>query len=466
MANNRLHTRQKTDDRPNWKDYQADLKKTAAKNRFIKTLPKYVIVVLLLPVIIYGLMDSVGQNREQYAPAPENQTSEKKAGPRSADVIHFDKRDVRNLVERSAFLNLQNKSFDYDINGERFRVDTSLDVSLQNFILEKMDRSTARYIAIVTIDPSTGRIISMAGFDKSDPSGNPCVDTTFPAASIFKIVTAAAAIEKCGLNPESKLAYNGDKHTLYKSQLKELTTRYTNRITFQDSFAQSVNPVFGKIGTLYLGKPILETYASSFGFNREIEFDLPLPSSLFSISDEPYQWAEIASGFNRTTTITPLHGALMVSALINQGKLIEPTIVDRITDETGKPVYRRGLVKINQVITPRTTKVLNLLMQETIRSGTCKKAFRGFSKDKTLSMLTIGGKTGSIDNTEHDARYDWFVGFAKEKDGSREIGLSVFVAHEKYIGIRASYYARMVIQHYFQDYFAQNRDGTLDGEQS
>ncbi|MFC1516684.1 penicillin-binding transpeptidase domain-containing protein [Thermodesulfobacteriota bacterium] len=463
---NKHQTHQKTGGRPNWRDYQASLKQSAANKRPARTLLKTALLFLLLPALVYGIIDRIGQNQETYTSAREHPTSGERADTHDADETLFDKRDIRNLLDKSTFINLRDKSFDFDINGQRFRVDTSLDIPLQNFVIKKMDPSTSRYIAIVAIDPSTGKILSMAGFDKSNPTGNPCVDYIFPAASVFKIVTAAAAIEKCGLNPKSKLAYNGSKHTLYKSQLKDQTNKYTNRITFKDSFAQSVNPVFGKIGTLYLGKPVLEAYASSFGFNRKIEFELPVPASFFSISDEPYEWAEIASGFNRTTTITPLHGALIASTLLNQGRLIEPTIVDQIVDDKGQPVYRSRSAAAHQVITPRASDFLNDLMEETIRTGTSKKAFKGFQRDRTLSRLDIGGKTGSIYNETHDSRYDWFVGFAKEKKGSKEIALSVFVAHEKYIGIRSSSYARMIIKHYFQNHFAKTQDKAVAGKRS
>ena len=463
---NRQRPHQKAGGRPNWRDYQANLKEAAAKNRRNRTVPKIALLLLLLPVLVYGIMDRVGQNPETFSPAREHRASGERASTLDTGETLFDKRDIRNLLDSGAFVNLQDKSFDHDINGRHFRIDTSLDIPLQNFIMKKMDHSTSRYIAIVAIDPNTGKILSMAGFDKSNPDGNPCIDGMFPAASIFKIVTAAAAVEKCGLNATSRLAYNGNKHTLYKSQLKDRTNKYTNRITFKDSFAQSVNPVFGKIGALYLGKPVLEAYASSFGFNRKIEFELPVSASFFSISDEPYEWAEIASGFNRTTTITPLHGALIASTLVNQGKLIEPTIVLQIVDDNGHPFYRSRSVPVHQVITPGTSDVLNDLMKETIRTGTSKKAFKGFQKDRTLSRLDIGGKTGSIYNDTHDARYDWFVGFAKEKKGTEEIALSVLVAHEKYIGVRASYYARMIIEYYFQNYFSQAKDKSAAGNRS
>ena len=145
----------------------------------------------------------------------------------------------------------------------------------------------------------------------------------------------------------------------------------------------------------------------------------------------------------------------MAAAILNEGRLIEPTIVNQITDEEGQILYRSQSATINQVITPEASKVVNRLMGTTIRSGTCKKTFRGYKRNKILSKLNIGGKTGSIDNNSHDVRYDWFVGFAEEKEGPGKIAISVIVAHEKYIGIRASQYARMVITQYFQNYFSK-----------
>jgi cell division protein FtsI/penicillin-binding protein 2 len=377
-------------------------------------------------------------------------------GARLNDGKLIDKSQVRDLLKSLSFVNLKHKSFDFFSDGHKFRIDTSLDINLQKFLIKKLDLDTSRYIGIVCMDPVTGTVLSMVGFDKTDPSNNPCVDSRFPAASVFKIVTASAVVEKCGFQPGSKLSYNGRKHTLYKSQLKDRRNRYTNRITFRDSFAQSVNPVFGKIGAHYLGKNTLEKYAEAFDFNKDIDFEIEIAPSFVNLSDEPYQWAEVACGFNNKTKISPLHGAMMASAIINQGSIMEPTVVDQIMNEKGEIIYRNRLVTINQAITPKASNVLNQLMATTIRSGTGKKAFRGYRKDKILSKLNIGGKTGSIDNKSHDARYDWFVGFAEQKDGPQKIAVSVIVAHEKYIGRRASYYARIAIKKYFLHYFEKN----------
>jgi peptidoglycan glycosyltransferase len=108
------------------------------------------------------------------------------------------------------------------------------------------------------------------------------------------------------------------------------------------------------------------------------------------------------------------------------------------------------------VISPATSRVIYDLMEATIRYGTSSKVFRGYRKDPVLSKLNIGGKTGSIYDNSHELRYDWFVGFADVKNGGRQLAVAVVVAHEKYIGTRASQYARMAIEKYFTDFFKKD----------
>jgi peptidoglycan glycosyltransferase len=454
MIPQKPNTKQAALERPGWRAYQDNLKWAAAKKRLINKAIKLSTLVIVVIVSAYEIFGGLGG--KSFSHLLGDYFSSSHDNPKEARLNYgklIDKSNARDLLKNISFVNLKNKSFDFFSNGRKFRIDTSLDIELQEFLIKKLDLDTSRYIGIVCMDPATGKVLSMVGFDKTDPSNNPCVESKFPAASIFKIVTASAVVEKCGFQPGSKLSYNGRKHTLYKSQLKERRNRYTNRITFRDSFAQSVNPVFGKIGAHYLGKNTLEKYAEAFDFNKTIDFEIEIAPSFVDLSDEPYQWAEVACGFNNKTKMSPLHGAMMASAIINQGSIMEPTVVDQIIDEKGKIIYRNRLVTINQAITPKASNILNQLMAATIRSGTGKKAFRGYRKDKILSKLNIGGKTGSIDNKSHDARYDWFVGFAEQKDGPQKIAVSVIVAHEKYIGLRASYYARIAIKKYFLNYF-------------
>jgi cell division protein FtsI/penicillin-binding protein 2 len=105
-----------------------------------------------------------------------------------------------------------------------------------------------------------------------------------------------------------------------------------------------------------------------------------------------------------------------------------------------------------------TVATLQRLMETTVRSGTGRKVFRSRRRDKVLSKLVIGGKTGSIYNRAHDARFDWFAGYAREKKGTASLAVAVVVAHEEFIGRRAGEYARLAFRHYFEEHFARQEE--------
>ncbi len=441
--------------RSNWRNYQMGLQRSAANRRSFRTRIKYTVVFITLMLGLYTVIGGFGgmacQQKQGMGPV-----SFKIHQPPPEPVPKvMVKKQVRSLLETKPVVNLKQKSFDIVYEGQNLNVETSLEMPLQRFIIDHLQTDTSRYIGIVAMEPTTGKILAMVSFDKNDSANNLCIDSRFPAASVFKIVTAAAAIEKYNFDSATPMTYNGRKYTLYKSQLKETNNKWTRKIMFKDSFAQSINPVFGKIGSLYLGKSALEKYGQAFGFNDQINFELQMTPSTLSVSDDPYQLAEIASGFNRRTRISPIHGAMMVSAVMNQGNLVEPTIIDQIVDESGTVLYKGQSTTIRQTIKPQASRIMHRLMAETIKSGTGRKIFKGFRRDKTLSRLNIGGKTGSIHNESHETRFDWFVGFAEDRNGSEKLVLSVVVGHEKYIGIRAGKYAQMAMKEYFKNYFTE-----------
>lgn len=444
---------------PGWKAYQEHLRQNRRKvgrKRLNRRRLATGGVLILLMAAIWGL-SSIGSEGRTDPPEAETAPARK-----ASDTQLIAKPDVRVLLGKNHLINLEEQPIEVTFDGRPYQVSTSLDLELQRYLLERMDRVNSRYIGIVAMQPDTGRILAMAGYNKVDPECDPCLTADYPAASLFKIVTAAAAVEKKGYTAASHFKFNGYKHTLYKRQLTDKTNRYTNSISLKDSFAQSVNPVFGKIGAIYLDRQALESFGNAFAFNREVDFELPWPTSRLSIDDEAYHRAEIASGFNRQTRISPLHGAVIVSAVVNGGVPVEPTLVDRIDDESGSPVYRSQPRFLPAAVSPKTAEVLDQLMAATVVSGTAKKTFRGHSRSKVLSRLNLGGKTGSIYNRSHDARFDWYVGFATEKKGSEKMVVSVMVAHEEFIGTRAGQYARMLIERYFKDYFARKEQAEKD----
>ncbi len=430
-----------------WREYQAELQKNSNSRGFLRRIaPRAAGVSLLALIAIFGV---------QLLPRSGGATSPPLTPQAALSAMSADhltsKQDLRQLLDEQDFNNLTQTAIEVSAGQQVLQAQTSLDVDLQSYLLNKLDRKNSRYIGIVVMEADTGRILVMAGFDKNDPSGNPCLLSDFPAASIFKIVTAASAVDQFGYTADSSMHFNGYQHTLYKRQLTDSINRHTNTVSFKEAFAQSVNPVFGKIGKLHLGKPLLEKSADAFGFNGPLDFELDLPPSHFEASDKPYHWAELGSGFNRQTTISPLHGAVMASAVLNGGRMVAPSIVDRIVDGKGEELYRLQPAWEQQAMSAKASTVLSQMMEATIKSGTGRKSFRGYQRDKVLSRLQIGGKTGSIGSRDHEARYDWFVGFAKERQGQGQVALAVMVAHEQFIGTRASQYARMAMTQYFRN---------------
>ena len=413
----------------NWREYQRQLRRRSAPRR-----RPWPILMLIAALIAAGVT---------LVPGPEPAIKPSAAAPM------MDKAQVRSLIKRSDLFNRPSARFTVAEAGRPFAVETTLDMVLQQSLINALDTDTARFIGIVAVSPTSGQVLAMAGYDRDGRTANPCLDSRFPAASVFKIITAAAAIEQCQLGGDSQLTFNGGQHTLYRRQLKEQVTRYTTRIRLEDAFAKSVNPVFGKLGALKLGHDHLTRYADAFGFNRQIDFETVLPPSRCHIEDNPYRLAEIASGFNRETTLSPLHGALIAAAAANAGRLYEPSVVARILDADGNLVYRSTPRLLSRPIAPQTAAAIAAMMEASVERGTCRGPFRDQKRHPVLRQLIIGGKSGSIDNQDHSARIDWFVGFAHVRQGTAGIAIAAVVAHEKFIGTRAGHYARQLMTEYF-----------------
>jgi cell division protein FtsI/penicillin-binding protein 2 len=361
----------------------------------------------------------------------------------------FGDKDLASLIDTSDLLNGPDGTAGFRYSGKAYSVETTLDADLQGYMTRKIEAARSPLIGFVAIDPTTGHVVTMIDRKITHELENVGQSSTFPAASIFKIISATAAIDRGNLSADSTLTYNGRSHTLYKNQLKNGSNRYTNSVSLKDSFAKSINPAFGKLGVFCLKKDLLAEYALRFGFNQPINFELPVEPSRFSIDDDPYHWAEIACGFNRDTLISPIHGAMIASAVVNGGKLVEPKIVKHITDSKRNLVYSGGDRVARQVMSPETSQEMMTLMAATISQGTSKRAFRGYRRDRVLSNLVLGGKTGSIKNETDKWLYDWFVGYGAEKAGSRKLALAVLVVHGELLRARAHEYARLALKYYF-----------------
>jgi peptidoglycan glycosyltransferase len=171
----------------NWRDFQKELQRQYAAKR---SRPRKVALTVLVLFGLFGLYPLLGRLQTPLATGQSRTQGAIGSGSR-----RFDKTKLRHLLDKKDFNNLTTKNLDIRLGKEELHVETSLNVGLQKYLLDRLDRKDSRAIGIVVMDPVTGRVLAMAGFDRAAPSVNPCLHSNFPSASVFKIVTAAAAVE-------------------------------------------------------------------------------------------------------------------------------------------------------------------------------------------------------------------------------------------------------------------------------
>jgi penicillin-binding protein A len=340
----------------------------------------------------------------------------------------------------------------------------SLDTNLQRYASRLLAQYHPRYGAIAAINPRNGRVLMLLSYtNDSMPSlgRNLCCRSIFPAASIFKTITAATALEKAHLSPQSKLRQSGSNHTLYKSQLKE-NLSYSIEIPLTEAYAKSINPIFGRLGIYTVGKEALYQYAERFGFTQSVPFDLPVEAGAVSPADSDYAIAELASGFNQRTRMSPLLGALIAGTAITDGKMFRPTLVDSITGFShGTTVYRTEPDLWTAAIKPQTAADIKSMMEDVVQYGTGRKSFRIVKRSSWSRGWEFGGKTGNL-NQDSLGRVDWFIGFLRNTSQPKNsIAIGIVTVHGAYWTIHSSRLAADIFTRYAMNL---KRDAKLQAE--
>ena len=343
--------------------------------------------------------------------------------------------------------------------GGRYTLETSIDRDLQRFVTDLLNRSMTHHSAAVVIRPDNGQILAMASYGNNENAGeeeNLCLRADFPAASLFKIIAAAAAVEDRGMHPDTPLTFRGQKYTLYKSQLKEDKAKRGKRqnpgtrTTLREAFSDSINPVFGKLGIHYLGSDLISEYADRFLFNRLIPFDLYVAPSRYVKPMDDYALAEVASGFNKRTLMSPLHAGLITASIANGGAMMAPWLVKTVTNDAGDVVYEAAPSMLASPIDKKTAGRMMVLMEGTVVEGTCKKAFQPLQRKRELRYVDLGAKTGTINGATDQYKYEWLTAFALPSDGDGGLCITVMTAHGEKIGVRAKDIARLIIDHQYR----------------
>jgi cell division protein FtsI/penicillin-binding protein 2 len=428
----------------NWKDFQRRLIRKAQIKRFIFRASLFFAYILLI-IASYGASRILANGEIEAA------ASVWRGRWGNIGSEQFVKQNLSAFISPlNLELDPENKTQLFVINREKkLKVEISLNTDLQTYILKLLRRSRTSQAAVIALKPTNGQILAMASYDQGGKTENLCLKADFPAASLFKIISAAAAIEVRDFSPETTMGFKGMKHTLYKSQLKQDDGRHITKTTLKRAFSGSINPVFGKIGIYDLGEGYLVKYSDKFLFNQQIPFDLPLAVSSICIPKDAFGLAEIASGFNKNTRISPLHASLITATIVNYGIMVEPWLVHRIEDESGETLYRARYTRLGKAIEEDTARQMKILMKDTVLNGTCRKAFLPLRRKKAFQDIEIGAKTGTINDSQDLHKYDWITAYALPKEKKKGMCITVLAIHGEILGIRASEIARRIIQHHY-----------------
>lgn len=358
-------------------------------------------------------------------------------------------REKISTILNSAKFDLNAPSDTIRYNGNTLIYHFSIDTTLQKDIRKLFRRYHPRHGSAVALDPRTGRVLAMVAYNNPDDrflGTTTYRQSIFPAASIFKTITAAAAIERCHLTEGSLLKTVGRNHTLYNYQLEKSLNTF-REVSLREAFAYSINPVFGRLGIHFITANGLLGTAQKFGFNEPIPFDISTDSPFIKVQDSSFHIAEIASGFNQQTQISPLFGALIASSISQEGTMPVPILVDSVTlASSGRLLYKADPRPWRRAMEKSTAERLSLLMQDVARYGTARKSFRYVKGSYHFNDIAYGGKTGNVDK-DSLGRVDWFVGFAKHpSDSSQRIATGVVSVHGPYWTVHSSFLGAEIIR--------------------
>jgi cell division protein FtsI/penicillin-binding protein 2 len=294
---------------------------------------------------------------------------------------------------------------------------TVLTFTLEPRVQAAAEASLKRYSvdlgAVVVIEPQSGRILAYASRTERDPyEDHMPLQAGGPAASIFKIITAAALLERGLLTPASEICTRGGGRKLTVDLLEDSKRHDTRCDTLTRAFGASRNAAFGRWADRLLTPAELEETAERFLFNRHVPFLWGLDASVAHIPDDDrLRFAQAAAGFTGTS-LSPLHGALIAAAIGNDGLMMAPRIVAR-AERDGVVLYEAEAKALGRVVGVEVARDLRTLFASTVENGSARKFFERKHTPR-VKGVRIGGKTGHLTMRLHgeSAHHSWFVGLS------------------------------------------------------
>lgn len=214
---------------------------------------------------------------------------------------------------------------------------------------------------------------------------NKAVSDTYEPGSVFKIVTAAIALEENLISKKNTFYCNG--HTTVAGQHYNCHKKAGHGTqTLAQAMSNSCNPAFITIGQ-QIGISTFSKYFKAFGFTEKTGIDLPGEAMSTYHKEANMGPVELSStSFGQTFNVTPMQLISAAAACVNGGYLVQPHLVEKMLDENGKVTKTTDVGYKRQVISESTSATLRELMKFVAENG---------AKNALVAGFGVGAKTGT-----------------------------------------------------------------------
>jgi penicillin-binding protein A len=323
----------------------------------------------------------------------------------------------------------------------------SLDPLLQRSVQSVMRRYRMPEAGAVMMDVKTGRLLVYASYVRDGEPYDVNVRAVAPAASVFKVITGAALVERANLNAESRQCYHGGRSRVSAEELREDAVKDKWCASLGEAMGRSLNVVFGRLAQKHLVPEDIARMGGAFGFGSAVPFVVPTQASSIDVPEDPVEFARASAGFWHTT-LSPLAAVGIAQTIASDGVTLQPRIVTKVLekgqvnweDDARPRVLRRA-------VQPPTAREVGKMMTHTVIDGSARAAFHDGKGNPYLPGIGIAGKTGTLTKAQSDQTYTWFVGYAPTDQP--EVAIATLVVNTPNWHIKASDLARDALRAYF-----------------
>jgi len=363
----------------------------------------------------------------------------------------------------------------------------TIDLKLQRKVSELF---SAYEGSIIALNPNSGAILSMISHPNYDPNifsgklskknwnsiisndSNPLMNRalmgTYPPGSIFKSIMAFAFLSHLDFEEKNEFYCKGKIYIGKPIKTFECWKEHGHgKMGLKDAIAQSCDVYFYKAGKI-MGVDHIAKYASQFGLGQKtglskIENPGLLPTKVWKKKVKRERWylgdtlnMSIGQGFHK---MTPIQAASFTSAIANGGKIYQPYIVEKITNSSGKQIFKQKPVIRKRIHDEnRFLEKVRTFLKETVNGpkGTGKKAksnsfiISGKTGTAQVAKLAITGRKRNPEELAKKRRdHSWFIAFAPFK--KPKIALVILAENS---GLQGSYFGSMakeIIEFYMKE---------------